>query len=201
MTSTSSRSAGSRKERGVEGQRRGRADLVRRPADGIERGVALLGRTTAWLILALVILVCVDVAMRYIWHTGSIAQQELQWHLLAVIAMLSAAYTFQQGDHVRVDVLYQHYRPGFRRLFDIVVNLLLVVPSMAFLAWISLGFVEQSWSLREGSPDPGGLPARYVIKAFVPLGFALVALQGLARGLLDLLDLSGPMTEAPDHGA
>lgn len=159
---------------------------LRRMLRGIERGIECLGKVTAWLTLVLVLLVCADVAMRYVWHTGSIAQQELQWHLLAVIAMISAAFTFQQGDHVRVDVVYQHYPRRVQMIFDIAVNLAIVLPAMLFLAWISIGFVEQSWSLREGSSDPGGLPARYVIKAFLPLGFLLVALQGGARGLLDL---------------
>lgn len=162
---------------------------LRRMLRGIERGIEYLGKATAWLTLVLVVLVCADVALRYIWHTGSIAQQELQWHLLAVIAMISAAFTFQQGDHVRVDVLYQHYPRRVQVAFDVVVNLLIVLPAMLFLAWISIGFVEQSWSLREGSADPGGLPARYVIKAFLPIGFLLVAVQGGARGLLDLATL------------
>jgi TRAP-type mannitol/chloroaromatic compound transport system permease small subunit len=167
---------------------------------GIERVIESLGKATAWLTLVLVVLVCADVALRYIWHTGSIAQQELQWHLLAVIAMISAAFTFQQGDHVRVDVLYQHYPRWVKFGFDIVVNLLIVVPAMLFLAWISIGFVEQSWLLREGSSDPGGLPARYVIKAFLPLGFLLVAMQGGARGLLDLGGIMAGQRGVADDG-
>lgn len=170
--------------------------LLGRLLRGIERGIECLGKAAAWLTLVLVVLVCADVALRYIWHTGSIAQQELQWHLLAVIAMISAAFTFQQGEHVRVDVLYQHYPRRVQVVFDIVVNLAIVLPAMLFLAWISLGFVEQSWSLREGSSDPGGLPARYVIKAFLPLGFLLVALQGGARGLIDLAALTMGTREA-----
>ncbi|MFC0268642.1 TRAP transporter small permease subunit [Kushneria aurantia] len=179
--------------------RRAPAGPLLRALTGVERGIGYLGRATAWLTLALVLLVCLDVAMRYLLRTGSVAQQELQWHLLAVIAMISASYTFQQGDHVRVDILYQYYSPRLKVIFDILVNLLLVVPGMLFLAWISLGFVEQSWMLGEGSPDPSGLPARYVIKAFVPLGFALVAVQALARGLIDL---SGCLTanEETPHG-
>ncbi|WP_251977197.1 TRAP transporter small permease subunit [Salinicola avicenniae] len=173
----------------------------RRVLHGIERAIESLGNATAWLTLVLVVLVCADVALRYIWHTGSIAQQELQWHLLAVIAMISAAFTFQQGDHVRVDVLYQHYPRRLQQGFDIVVNLLVVVPAMLFLAWISLDFVEQSWLLGEGSSDPGGLPARYIIKAFLPLGFLLVAIQGGARGLLDMGAMLTGKREVADDGA
>ena len=101
---------------------------------------------------------------------------------------------------MRVDVLYQHYPRWVKFGFDIVVNLLIVVPAMLFLAWISIGFVEKSWLLREGSSDPGGLPARYVIKAFLPLGFLLVAMQGGARGLLDLGGIMAGQRGVADDG-
>jgi TRAP-type mannitol/chloroaromatic compound transport system permease small subunit len=156
---------------------------------GVDRGMEHLGRATAWLTLVLVLMVAGDVLFRYVWHVGSVAEQELQWHLLAVISMISASYTFQQNEHVRVDIFYQHYSPRTKQILDIIISLLIVVPSMLFLAWMCLDFVYQSWSLGEGSSDPGGLPARYLIKAFVPLGFALVALQGVVRGLLDLITL------------
>ncbi|WP_295036321.1 TRAP transporter small permease subunit [Salinicola sp.] len=166
---------------------------------GLDRGMERLGRATAWLTLALVLMVAGDVLFRYVWHVGSVAEQELQWHLLAVIAMISASYTFQQNEHVRVDIFYQHYSPRARQILDIIISLLIVVPSMLFLAWMCLDFVYQSWSLNEGSPDPGGLPARYVIKAFVPLGFALVAWQGIVRGLIDLITLmAGRSSEVRD---
>ncbi len=155
----------------------------------LDRSIERLGRATAWLTLVLVVMVAGDVLFRYLWHLGSVAEQEMQWHLLAVISMISASYTFQQNEHVRVDIFYQHYGPRTKQILEIVISLLIVVPSMLFLTWMCLDFVYQSWSLGEGSSDPGGLPARYVIKAFVPLGFALVALQGLVRGLLDLVAL------------
>ena len=63
---------------------------------------------------------------------------------------------------------------------------------MLFIAWLSLNFVGMSWELSEGSPDPGGLPARYLLKAFVPLGFFLVALQGIAMTLYGITQLNAP---------
>ena len=66
--------------------------------------VARIGRVTSWLTLLLVLLVAGDVLFRYIWHVSSVAEQEFEWHVLAVIAMIGASYTLQQGEHVRVDV-------------------------------------------------------------------------------------------------
>lgn len=164
----------------------------------LDRWVARLGRATSWLTLVLVLLVAGDVLFRYLWHLSSVAEQELEWHVLAVIALIGASYTLQQGDHVRVDIFYQHYGRRLKRWMDILLPALVVVPTMAFIGWLSLNFVAMSWVLTEASPDPGGLPARYLIKAFVPLGFFLVALQGVAMTLYGITQLKQPESDDVD---
>jgi TRAP-type mannitol/chloroaromatic compound transport system permease small subunit len=159
--------------------------------------VGHLGRATSWLTLLLVVLVAGDVLFRYVWHVSSVAEQELEWHVLAVIALLGASYTLQQGEHVRVDIFYQHYSLRVKRWMDVLVPLLAVVPTGLFVAWLALHFVGQSWEVAEGSPDPGGLPARYLLKAFVPLGFFLIAVQGIAMTLSGIAKLKEP--EPADH--
>jgi TRAP-type mannitol/chloroaromatic compound transport system permease small subunit len=156
--------------------------------------VARIGRVTSWLTLLLVLLVAGDVLFRYIWRISSVAEQEFEWHVLAVIAMIGASYTLQQGEHVRVDIFYQHYSPRVKQWMDVLLPSLVIVPTMLFITWLSLNFVSMSWEIGEGSPDPGGLPARYVIKAFVPLGFFLIAIQGVAMTLFGILQLkqAGP---------
>ena len=138
-----------------------------------------------------------DVLFRYIWHVSSVAEQELEWHVLAIIATLGASYTLQQGEHVRVDIFYQRYHPRVKQWMDVLFPALVVVPGMLFVAWLSLDFVGMSWDITEGSPDPGGLPGRYLIKAFVPLGFLLVALQGVVMTLQGIVQLKRP--ERSDH--
>jgi len=146
----------------------------------LDRTIEITGRGSSWLCLILTLLVAGDVLARYIWHVGSVAEQELEWHILAVIAMLGASYTLQQGEHVRVDIFYQHYSENLKRWLDVLVPLFIIVPTAIFIALVSLKFVQMSYALHEVSPDPGGLPARYLLKAFIPLGFTLVALQGVA---------------------
>jgi TRAP-type mannitol/chloroaromatic compound transport system permease small subunit len=167
-------------------------------AEKIDNAIERLGRVTSWLTLLLVLLVAGDVLFRYIWHVSSVAEQEFEWHVLAVISMFSASYTLQQGDHVRVDIFYQHFSLRLKRWMDILTPALVIVPSMLFIAWLSLGFVSMSLDTMEGSPDPGGLPARYLIKAFLPLGFFLVALQGIAMTLQGIAKLNA--TEKNTHG-
>lgn len=167
-------------------------------ADFLDRQVARLGRATSWLTLLLVLLVAGDVLFRYLWHVSSVAEQEFEWHVLAVIAMMGASYTLQQGEHVRVDLFYERYSRRVKRWMDLLLPAFVVVPTMLFIAWQSLDFVRMSWEIAEASPDPGGLPGRYLIKAFVPLGFFLVALQGVAMTLYGLTRLS--QAEEPHDG-
>lgn len=164
----------------------------------LDRSVERIGQATSWLTLLLVLLVAGDVLFRYVWHVSSVAEQEFEWHVLAVIGLIGASYTLQQGEHVRVDIFYQHYGRRLRQWLDVLVPALVVVPTMLFIAWLSLNFVGMSFELSEGSPDPGGLPARYLIKAFVPIGFFLVALQGIAMTLYGITQINA--TEQPNDG-
>lgn len=138
-----------------------------------------ISQSVAWLTLVLVLLVAFDVGARYLFHRSWVAEQELEWHILAVIAMMAAAYTLQQGEHVRVDVFYQYYSDRVKMWMDALFPLLIVIPVGLTIAFMSVHFVQMAYAIGEGSPDPGGLPYRWVIKAFIPLGFLLVSLQGV----------------------
>lgn len=173
---------------------RGRAgtvvDVLARLHRVLDRAIEISGLVSSWLCLILTLLVAGDVLARYVWHVGSVAEQELEWHLLAVIAMMGASYTLQQGEHVRVDIFYQYYSASLKRWLDVLVPMFIIVPTALFIAYISLRFVNMSYALHEISPDPGGLPARYLLKAFIPFGFGLVAVQGVAMifgGIVQLL--------------
>lgn len=171
-----------RRSRGATRERNWRG-LTLTLAQRIDASIGLMGRLAAWLTLVLVFLVAGDVIARYVWHVGSVAEQQLEWHVLAVIAMLSASFTLQQDEHVRVDIFYQGYSARTRRIIDTLVYLLIVVPTSAFIAAKSVHFVVQSYQLGEGSDTPGGLPDLFILKAFVPLGFALVCMEALALGI------------------
>jgi TRAP-type mannitol/chloroaromatic compound transport system permease small subunit len=149
------------------------------------------GRATAWLVLGMVLLIDYDVAMRYLFRVGSVALQELEWHLFALIFLLGAAYTLKHDDHVRVDLIYQSRWMGHRRRawVDLVGTVLLLVPFCLLVIVSSWPFVQSAFVHAEGSPDPGGLPYRWLLKAAIPLGFGLLMLQGLANGLRALRTL------------
>lgn len=143
------------------------------------------GRIVAWLVLAMTLLVTYDVAMRYLFQSGSVALQELEWHLFAMLFLLAAAYTLKHDGHVRVDVFY-HSRfmsPRRRAWVDLLGTLFFLLPFCVLVIQASWPFVVNSYSIAETSPDPGGLPYRFLLKGAIPLGFALLALQGLASAL------------------
>ncbi len=139
-----------------------------------------IGVLTSWLTTVLVLVVCYDVVTRYLLKRSSVAVQELEWHLFAMIFLTAAAYTLKHDRHVRVDIFYARFSPRLQALVDFLGTLLFLIPFSLLVIYSSRTFVWNSFRIRETSPDPGGLPARYLIKAFIPLGFILVLLQGLA---------------------
>lgn len=146
------------------------------------------GRAVAWLVLAMVLVTAYDVAMRYLFQTGSVALQELEWHLFALLFLLSAAYTLKHNGHVRVDIFYnsQWMTDRRRAMIDLFGGLFLLLPFCLMIIISSLQFVANSYGMGEGSPDPGGLPYRFLLKAAIPVGFGLLLLQGVANMLRSL---------------
>ncbi|WP_373020409.1 TRAP transporter small permease subunit [Thiomicrorhabdus sp.] len=149
-------------------------------ANRLDAFIERVGRLSAWLILFLVLLVAGNVLFRYLFHISSVGLQEFEWHLLAAIAMLGSAYTLQQGEHVRVDLFYHRYSNKVKRWMDVLIPAFIILPFSGFMMYLSMDYVLQSYGMGEVSPDPGGLGYRYLVKALLPLGFLLIAVQGLA---------------------
>ena len=155
---------------------------VSRVVLALEAIVRAFGVLAAWVCVALVLLVAGDVVARYLFRTGAVWAQELQWHLISPIALFGMSYALLSGEQVRVDVLYERFSPALQRGTEIIGGLLMVVLGV-LLVRLSLPWVELSWVRGEGSPNPGGLPYRFALKALIPLGFGLLALQGVAHVL------------------
>lgn len=157
-------------------------------ANGIDRFNEAVGRALSWLVLALTLLVAYDVTMRYFFQSGSIAIQELEWHLFSLIFLLGAAYTLKHDAHVRLDLFYKsRFMDARRRAWvNLAGSLLFLIPFCVLVAVSAWPFVSQAYLFTEGSPDPGGLPFRWILKAAIPIGFLLLVAQGLAEALKNL---------------
>ena len=145
----------------------------------IERVVDLIGRAASWLALVIVVLMAVNVVLRYSFSIGSVWAQELEWHLLVPLIMFGIPFALLKGEHVRVDVLFEKFAPRTQHLIDIVSQLLGLTIAAIFFC-LCIGYVQQSFAIDEMSSDPGGLSHRWVLKSLLPLGFAVLALQSLA---------------------
>lgn len=148
-------------------------------AHGASGLVRHIGNVSAWLGLALVAVVSFNVLGRYLAGIGSVALQETEWHLMAAAALLGMSYGLNQGGEVRVDIFYEKMPPRRQALVDVISTLLLFGVAM-IIAWLSIAYVQNSYSINEGSPDPGGLPYRYLLKGVMPLAFVLLSIQALA---------------------
>jgi len=149
---------------------------------GIDKFTETSGRAVSWLILGMVLLISYDVAMRYLFQQGSVALQELEWHLFALVFLLGGAYTQKHDEHVRVDILYQSrfVSDRGRAWINIAGSLLFLFPFCILILITTWPFVENAFYYQEGSPDPGGLPSRFILKGAILLAFAMIMLQGLA---------------------
>jgi TRAP-type mannitol/chloroaromatic compound transport system permease small subunit len=165
--------------------------------DGLNQWV---GRLVAWVTLGLVLVVFIDVVMRYLFNTSYVFTQELEWHLFGFIFLIGAGYTLLHDAHVRVDIIYQRLGFKARAWINFVGVLFFLIPGCIMLIVTSYKFVYNAWSVMEGSPDPGGIPFRFLIKGAITVGFVLILLQGISLGihsLFQLLGFEGPEEQEP----
>jgi len=157
----------------------------------IDRINKIVGFVAAVFIVALVLITITDVTLRYLFHAGSVAFQELEWHLYAANFVLAAGWTMLKDGHVRIDILYTIASPRKRAAIDFIGVFVLCIPFCLIIIWSSWPYFINAWSIRECSPDPGGLPARYILKAMIPLGFSLVLLQAFSQAIKSFFALKG----------
>jgi TRAP-type mannitol/chloroaromatic compound transport system permease small subunit len=165
---------------------------VTKIADGIDRFNAAVGRGAAWLALVIILLQFVLVVARYLFSLGSIWLSETVIYAHAALFLLAAAWTLQLGGHVRVDIFYADAGPRTKAWIDLAGALLLLFPVMLVLLWLSWPYAARSWAVLERSQEASGLPLVFVLKTFIPVFAALMALQGVAQVARAVLILIPP---------
>jgi TRAP-type mannitol/chloroaromatic compound transport system permease small subunit len=152
---------------------------------------SLVGRSFAWLALASAVLCFVVVVQRYLLSTTHLWMQDLYVWLNGAMFMAVAGYTLLIDGHVRVDITYRPAPVRRKAVMDLVGVLLFLLPFCAVVGIWGFEYVQRAWQLREGSPNPGGMPGLYVLKTFILVFVVLVALQGIAMALRSVLVLAG----------
>jgi TRAP-type mannitol/chloroaromatic compound transport system permease small subunit len=180
--------------------------MLLRLARGIGRLNDRVYSAVRWLTLAMIVVGAFTALARYLTrYTGvglaSNALFDLQWYMFSLIFLLGAAYGLHREVHVRVDVAYARFRPRTRLWVDLVGTILFVIPFSIMMLVTSWPTVRNSWSVREGSPDPGGLE-RYPIKTVLLACFTLLLLQAVAQVITKVAALADPKTPpAPGEAA
>ena len=147
------------------------------------------GRLLAWLVLAMALLTTVVVVLRYGFNTGSIMAQEAVTYMHGCLFMLGAAYALKSGAHVRVDIFYRNFSERGRAWVNSLGGIVFLMPLCAFIGVSSWSYVTESWAILETSPEPGGIPAVFLLKSLLPLMAVNLFLQGLAETLRSTLVL------------
>ncbi len=156
-----------------------------------------VGRAVYWLVLVAVAVSAGAAFSRYAFSMSSNAWLELQWYLFSLIFLLAAGYTLKHDAHVRIDVIFGRLSRRTQAAIDVFGALAMLLPMTLLVAWLSWHTFQLSFEVNETSPDAGGLP-RWPIKLAIPVGFALLALQGVSETVKRVAFLAGraPAPEA-----
>ena len=139
-----------------------------------------IGKISIWMIFAATAISAGNALVRYIFGIGSNAFLEVQWYLFAAVFMLGAGYGFLHNVHVRIDVLASRLSDRTRNWIDIGGVIVFLLPFCAMMIYMGVPLLERAYVSGETSFSPGGL-IRWPIYALIPVGFALLALQGLSE--------------------
>jgi len=142
--------------------------------------VVVLIALATWLVLFACLISTGNAISRYAFSNSSNAWLEVQWYMFAAMVFFGAPYVLKVNEHVRVDVIYSALPKRGRIWIDIIGSILFLLPFCAVLLYFTWPWFVDSWSIGEGSSSAGGL-VRWPVKLMLPLGFALLALQGLSE--------------------
>ncbi|MCR2747016.1 TRAP transporter small permease subunit [Limnobacter parvus] len=137
---------------------------------------AKVGLAVGWLILLTTVISAYNAVVRKAFDTSSNGLLEIQWYFFGAVFLLGAAYTLQQNEHVRIDVVSGRFSEKTRAWIDIVGHVLFTLPLIGFVVVSGWHFTYESFLVNEYSPDPGGL-IRWPAKALIVVGFVLLGLQ------------------------
>jgi TRAP-type mannitol/chloroaromatic compound transport system permease small subunit len=143
--------------------------------------IGRIGQIISWFYVVLIGVIIIQVVLRYVFKSGMVILEELQWHLYGACIMIAMSYTLVHRGHIRLDLLSHHFSPRTREFVDIFGTVFLLLPFLIAVFYHSLSFVANSWHVNERSVAPMGLPARYIVKSFIPIGSFLLGLAAVSR--------------------
>lgn len=156
-------------------------------ADKLEKLIKFTAAICCWSSALLILVIIVNVTMRYGFSKGLIIFEEIQWHLYAIGIMFGMSYAEITNAQVRVDVVADHLKPKTRLFWEMFGSVVFVLPMVGVILLNSWEYVASSYMLSETSESPLGLPFRWLIKSAIPISFILLALASISRLLRNLI--------------
>lgn len=164
---------------------------LRRLARRIDTWQDAFGRALSWLMLVMVLVVFFDVILRYLINKSWVFTQELEWYLFAIAYLMGAGYVMLWDEHVRVDIFYSRLPPRRKALIDFTLLWIFFFPSCLLIIYTTWPFFRNAALVLEGSPDPGGIPARWALKGVIIVAFSLLIIQGMSQAIKNFYVLRG----------
>ena len=158
-----------------------------------------VARGAFWLVLVMTIISAGNAVVRFVFNYSSNGLLEIQWYLFAAIFLLCSPYTLQKNEHVRIDVLSGKLSPRGLAVIDIIGSLFFLLPMVILILWLSLPLVADSIKINEMSANAGGL-LRWPVKIILPIGFTLLALQGISELIKRIAFLAGMIDDPNAKG-
>jgi TRAP-type mannitol/chloroaromatic compound transport system permease small subunit len=155
--------------------------MLRELARKIDATQDWFGRTLSWLMLVMVLVVFVDVLMRYTINRTYVFTQELEWYLFAITYLMAGGYVMLWDEHVRVDIVFSRLSPRQKAWLDFILFFVFFFPSAGLIVYTTWPFFRNAFMVLEGSPDPGGIPARWALKGVIILAFSVMIIQGVSE--------------------
>lgn len=137
------------------------------------------GKLASWLVVAIILLICIDVTFRYLLDATQVWIIELEWHMFGLLLLFCGGWTWLEDKHVRVDVFYNRFSSRLANRLDVTGHLLLAIPWLIVVVYTSIVYASYALEWNERSPDPGGLPARYILKFGITGGFILMLMAAV----------------------
>ncbi len=139
-----------------------------------------VGKGAFWLVLIMAVISAGNASYRFVFNDSSNGMLEIQWYLFAAVFLLCSPYTLQKNEHVRIDVLSGKLSPRGLAVIDIIGTLFFMLPMVVLVLYLSVPLVVDSYHINEMSANAGGL-IRWPVKILLPIGFTLLALQGISE--------------------
>jgi len=172
----------------------------------IKQVVRICDRINEWIgsfivapaVFLFILIIFSNVIMRYVFNTSFVFMAELEWHVFAFIFLMGAGFTLLHDGHVRVDIFYSIMDRKKQAYINFFGVLLFLLPSCYLVLTTTIPWVIVSYKIGEISIDPGGIPARFLLKAILPMGYFLMLIQGVSLFIKSLFIILGKPLETID---